>query len=110
MSSGERTAFSLAWVVAAYLMVCGGIVLALTVVAVADAWTRVAVWAAIGGGAAIGGLFAGRASPHRSFVEPALAGALVIGSLVLLVWRSAVGQLAFAFARDAIIREALIAG
>lgn len=53
-----------------------------------------------GAGAALGGFFAGRASPHRSYVEPAIAAALVVGSLWLLIHSTPMGKLAVSFVRS----------
>jgi hypothetical protein len=50
-------------------------------------------------GAALGGFFAGRASPHRSYLEPALAAALVVGSVAALIHSTPMGKLAVSFVR-----------
>jgi hypothetical protein len=106
--------FSLPWVLVSYFMICGGIVAAIVAVVsgfrAADMDPRVAGYLACGGGGALGGLFAGRASNHFSVLEPALAGAMVIASIFALIRYTAIGPLAFAFAEEAIIRESLVLG
>ena len=44
-------------------------------------------------GTAFGSFFAGRASPHRSLIEPAIAAALVVGSFVLVIYLTPMGKL-----------------
>lgn len=44
-------------------------------------------------GVAFGAFFAGRASPHRSYIEPALAAALVVGSFLLTVYLTPMGKI-----------------
>lgn len=95
-------------------MICGGLVAAIIAVISGFRAThldpRVAGYLACGGGGALGGLFAGRASNHFSILEPAIAGAMVIGSVFALIKYTAIGPLAFTFAEDAIVRESLILG
>lgn len=88
-----RRTFSLGWVVVSYFLVLGGIAAALVITVAAEIRDRRVGYGLIAGGAAIGGLFAGRASPHRSLLEPALAAALVIGSLVAFLSQTLLGQL-----------------
>lgn len=61
-------------------------------------------------GAAIGGFFAGRASPHKSYAEPAIAAALVVGSLVLLIYSTPMGEIAVGFTRGHVERIASTLG
>jgi hypothetical protein len=106
--------FSLGWVFVSYFMICGGIVAATVAVVsglrAADMDPRMAGYLACGGGGALGGLFAGRASNHFSILEPALAGAMVIASIFALIKYTAIGPWAFAFAETTIIRESLVLG
>ena len=53
-------------------------------------------------GAALGGFFAGRASPHRSFIEPAIAAASVVGSFIALIYSTSMGSIAVGLARSTV--------
>jgi hypothetical protein len=55
---------------------------------------------AFAAGAALGGFFAGRASPHRSFIEPAIAAALVVGAFVALIYSTPMGSIAVGLIRS----------
>lgn len=55
---------------------------------------------AFAAGAALGGFFAGRASPHRSYIEPAIAAGLVVGSFVALIYSTPMGAIAVGLIRD----------
>jgi MFS family permease len=89
---GTRRSFALGWVVVSYFLVLGGIAAALVITIAAEVRDRYVGYGLVAAGAAIGGLFAGRASPHRSLLEPALAAALVIGSLVAFLSQTLLGQ------------------
>ncbi len=70
------------WVLVSYVMIAGGFTLAAVMVAVARleaSWAREAIFFV---GALIGGLFAGRASPHKAVAEPAIAGLLFVPTMV----------------------------
>jgi hypothetical protein len=70
------------WVLVSYFMIAGGFTLAAVIVAIAGleaAWAREAIFFV---GALIGGLFAGRASPHKAVAEPAIAGLLFVPTMV----------------------------
>jgi MFS family permease len=87
-----RRRFSLGWIVVSYFLVLGGIAAALVITVAAEIRDRTIGYGLVAAGAAIGGLFAGRASPHRSLLEPAIAAALVIGSLVAFLSQTLLGQ------------------
>ncbi len=73
---------SLGWIFVSYLMIAGGFTIALLLLAVLGVdgeWVGYGVFFL---GAFAGGFFAGRASEHKTVVEPAIAGALFIGSLI----------------------------
>lgn len=53
-------------------------------------------------GAALGGFFAGRASEHRSLIEPAIAAAGVVGAFIALVYSTSMGSIAVGLARSRI--------
>jgi MFS family permease len=89
---GARRSFSLGWIVVSYFLVLGGIAAALVITVAAEIRDRYVGYGLVAAGAAIGGLFAGRASPHRSLLEPAIAAALVIGSLVAFLSQTLLGQ------------------
>jgi hypothetical protein len=110
MSSVERRAFSLGWVVVSYFLVLGGIAGALVAAGVLELHERTHAYALVAAGAAVGGLFAGRASPHRSYLEPALAGALVVGSLIAFMSRTSLGPWLYTFGKETMWREAAIVG
>lgn len=114
MAREEHRAFSLGWVLVSYFLICGGLVVAVVaLIATVDrdrVVSRAAAYAACGLGGLVGGFFAGRSSRHYSPLEPAVAGALIVGSVYLLVSRTAVGPLAFGFAEEHIERESLIVG
>jgi hypothetical protein len=87
------------WILVSYFMIAGGFTLAAVVVALAGMqaeWAREAVFFV---GALIGGLFAGRASPHKAVAEPAIAGLLFVPTLVAvftigLGWQLRIGPAA----------------
>ncbi|MEM9493670.1 MAG: hypothetical protein AAGC55_31260, partial [Myxococcota bacterium] len=112
----DGKSFSLSWVFVSYFAICGGLVVALAaavyllqVKAIAFD-PRMAGYATCGVGGLLGGLFAGRASRHFSVLEPALAGALVIGSIYCSLRWTAIGPFAFGFASEEIVRESLVLG
>jgi hypothetical protein len=104
--SGRR--FSPGWVVVSYFMVLGGLSLALAGLAMSHQRSQAAALLACLAGAAVGGFYAGRASPHRAYLEPALAGVLVIASVVALVKSTVMGDLLLSLQRDAATRTAMI--
>jgi len=70
------------WVLVSYFMIAGGFTIAAVIVGIAGMeaeWAREAIFFV---GALIGGLFAGRASPHKAVAEPAIAGVLFVPTLV----------------------------
>jgi hypothetical protein len=84
------------WVLVSYFMIAGGFTLAAVAVTLADISSQWARDAAFFVGALIGGLFAGRASPHKAVIEPAVAGLLFVPTLVGVIavglgWRFAWG-------------------
>jgi len=82
--------------------------IAIAVAAALEVHTRAINYGLLAGGAAIGGFFSGRASPHRSFLEPAIAGVLVVGSLVLFLWQTSVGTMLLP--REQVLRAAPVIG
>lgn len=112
--SPQDRGFSVSWILVSYFAICGGIVLAVAVFLATGGNSgldpRVAGYVTCGVGGLVGGFFAGRASRHFSIVEPAVAGALVIGSVYALVKWTAIGPWAFTFAAEAIVRESLVLG
>ena len=113
--TGSRgSLFSLSWVVVSYFLICGGVSAAAAGYAAAGARDPGAGYAAFFVGAALGGVLSGRASPHKSYLEPALAAALVVASLMLFVYATPMGRLGMAMARSEanvdVWRHAAIAG
>lgn len=112
--STDEATFSVGWIFVSYFAICGGIVVALGGLI----WTlqnvtldaRAAGYVACGAGGLIGGFFSGRASRHFSVLEPAIGGALVVGSVYGMVKWTALGPLVFAFAEETIARESLVLG
>ncbi|HEU5061286.1 MAG TPA: hypothetical protein VFU21_32395 [Kofleriaceae bacterium] len=106
--------FSLGWVVVSYFLICGGVCAAAAGYAAVGARDPGAGHAAFFVGAALGGVLSGRASPHRSYLEPALAAALVVASLMAFVYATPMGRLGVAMARSEanvdVWRHAAIAG
>lgn len=108
--SSSSSRFSLGWVLLSYFFICGGIVFASIGLVALRAQTTLAPFLAFGIGAALGGVFAGRASPHRSLLEPALAGVLVVGSIVALIAGTAIGPVVYAFASDSVWKTSTLLG
>lgn len=113
----SRRAFSFGWIFVSYFMICGGMVVGILATGyllhtaqLTDVDPRLSAYLACGGGAALGGFFAGRSSSHFSILEPAIAGGLVIGSIFALVKWTALGPLVFSFAESRITRESLVLG
>lgn len=106
--------FSLTWVLVSYFLICGGVCAAAAGYAAVGAREPGAGYAAFFVGAALGGFLSGRASPHRSYLEPALAAALVVGSLMAFVYATPMGRLGLTMARTEVNvdvwRHAAIAG
>jgi len=106
--------FSLGWVVVSYFLICGGVCAAAAAYALMGARDPGAGYAAFFVGAALGGVLAGRASPHKSYLEPALAATLVVASLMAFVYATPMGRLGVEMARSEanvdIWRHAAIAG
>jgi hypothetical protein len=88
-----RNPFSIGWIIVSYFMICGGLWAALAAYALMGAEDPIAVGAAVFAGSAFGGVLAGRASPHRSYIEPALAAMLVVGSLYAFVHSTSLGRI-----------------
>jgi hypothetical protein len=84
--------FSLAWVVVSYFLIAGGLCAAIAGFALSRATDPYAIAGALFVGAAVGGFLAGRGSPHRSYLEPALAALLVVGSVVAFVYSTPLGR------------------
>lgn len=97
-----------------YFLICGGVCAAAAGYAAVGAREPGAGYAAFFVGAALGGFLSGRASPHRSYLEPALAATLVVGSLMAFIYATPMGRLGVAMARSEVNvdvwRHAAIAG
>jgi hypothetical protein len=106
--------FSPSWVVVSYFLICGGVCAAAAGYAAVGAREPSAGYAAFFVGAALGGFLSGRASPHRSYLEPALAATLVVASLMAFIYATPMGRLGVAMARSEVNvdvwRHAAIAG
>ncbi len=59
-----------------------------------------------GSGAALGGFFTARASPHRSLVEPAIGAVLVVGSFLAVIYSTPMGKILISFSGDHLERLA----
>lgn len=110
VAAGSSAAFSPVWVVVSYFLICGGLLAAAAGYAAVGARDPGAGYAAFFVGAALGGFLAGRASPHKSYAEPALAAALVVVSVLLFVRSTPMGKMAMAFVGTEVNRHAMIAG
>jgi hypothetical protein len=108
-SSSDRL-FSPSWVIASFLMICGGLAIAFGGAVAAGFRSELAAYVAFGAGAAIGGFAAGRASPHRSFLEPAIAGALVVLVILAFIQATPLGKLALALFPDTVTAVSLRLG
>jgi hypothetical protein len=93
VADDSRRGSSLGWVVVSYFLVLGGIAAAMVIAVATEIRDERIGYGLVAAGAAIGGLFAGRASPHLSLLEPAVAAALVIASLVVFLSQTLLGQL-----------------
>jgi hypothetical protein len=102
--------FSPGWVVVSYFLNCGGLCAAVTAYALTGTDDPYAIGAAMFVGAGLGGYLAGRGSPHRSYLEPALAAVLVVGSVVAFVYSTPLGRLLVDWHRDQVVRAALQLG
>ena len=110
MTTTAESRFSFAWLFVAYFMIAGGI-FATAIVAIAlELDLRVGAYVAFGAGGVIGGFLSARATPHRSHLEAAVAGAVIAGTIALFLSYTAIGALLYAFARDAVTRETLMLG
>jgi hypothetical protein len=110
MSQISRKKFSIGWIVTSYFMIFGGIYLMAVLLGalnIQGAWTRYAMFSL---GSLIGGFFTGRASPHKSIVEPALGAIAMVVTLALFFFVTPIGQFLFDFGKSAIIRDTIIIG
>ena len=102
--------FSPSWVIASFLMICGGLAIVFGGAVAAGFRSELAAYGAFALGAAIGGFTAGRASPHRSFLEPAIAAVLVVVVILAFARATPVGKLAIAMFPDAVTAVSLRLG
>lgn len=102
--------FSIAAVFLSYLLVAGGIALALVLVGQIGVTGEAVVYGALALGGAIGGGLAARASRGSTVVEPAIGGALVILTLVGVFVGTEAGAFLWHAAKDDIVRTVAIAG
>ena len=97
-----------------YFLICGGVCAAAAGYAAIGARDPEAGYAAFFVGAALGGVLSGRASPHKSYLEPALAAAVVVASLMAFIYATPMGRLGVAMAKSEVNvdvwRHAAIAG
>ncbi|MCC6995509.1 MAG: hypothetical protein IT370_12935 [Deltaproteobacteria bacterium] len=93
----ERNGFSIASVILSYLLVAGGVVLAL-VGEFAGKFDlgRYTIHMVMGAGAVVGGFLAARASRGSTILETAIGGGLVIVSLAALLYSTWFGGMIFA--------------
>ncbi len=86
MNTGERR-FSVGWVLISYFLVAGGFVLAgaITTIFEISSSSKILGYIFLFVGAAIGGFFAGRASPGHTMVEPGFGALLLFVSLFALM-------------------------
>ena len=110
VAAGSSATFSPVWVVVSYFLICGGLLAAAAGYAAVGARDPGAGYAAFFVGAALGGFLAGRASPHKSYAEPALAAALVVVSVLQFVRSTPMGKMAMAFVGTEVNRHAMICG
>jgi hypothetical protein len=110
----SRSGFSPGWVIVSYFLICGGVTAAAAGYWLSGARDTTSGHIAFFFGAALGGLLAGRASPHRSYLEPALAASLVVFSIVAFVHQTPMGKYGIALAEShagvSVTRHAWIAG
>lgn len=106
----ERRGSFLGWTIVSYFAICGGLMAAFLGVVAGRQDSPWAALAAFAVGAAIGGFFAGRASPHRSYLEPALAGVLVVGSVLGFAYLTPMGRLAIGYGGDELLHAAAVVG
>ncbi|HKE15991.1 MAG TPA: hypothetical protein VKB80_14035 [Kofleriaceae bacterium] len=104
------TRFSPSWVLVSYFLICGGLCAAAAGYGLTGTRDPYAIGAALFVGAGLGGFLAGRASPHRSTIEPALAALLVVGSLVAFVYSTPFGRILVVSHREEVVRTALVLG
>ena len=102
MGSSSDRLFSISWVIASFLMICGGLAMAFGAAVAAGFRTELAAYGAFAAGATVGGFTAGRASPHRSFLEPAIAGALVVLVVLAFARATPIGKMAITLFSDAV--------
>jgi hypothetical protein len=101
-----RAGFSPGWVVVSYFLICGGLCAAIAGYALTRTSDPYVIGAALFVGAGLGGFLAGRASPHRSYLEPVLAAALVVASFVAFVYSTPLGRLVVEMHKDQVVRSA----
>jgi len=110
MSQVSSKKFSLGWIITSYFMIFGGIFLTMVLFGAAKlsgTWTQFAIFAV---GSLIGGFFTGRASPHKSIVEPALGALAMVATLAAFFLVTPIGQFIFSMSKAALIRNVSVIG
>ena len=108
MSHVSDRKFSVGWVFTSYFTMFGGVLIVGILMGLAQLrgeWTGYVVF---GVGGMLGGFFTGRASPHRSFIEPAIGGVLMVLTLFLIFFVTPIGRLVFSLAEDSVTRTGII--
>ena len=72
-----------------------------------EGWTLYATFLL---GSALGGFMTGRASPHKSIIEPALGAIGILITVAMLFSLTKIGMFLFSLAKGALIRSAIIYG
>ena len=83
-SAPQSRGFSIPWTIFNYLMISGGFLLSLIAIVLLQIThsSEALAWAIMSSGATFGGFFAGRASPGKTIIEPALGGAMLFFALM----------------------------
>lgn len=80
-----KQGFSVGWIFVAYFMIAGGFIIAASLAALLKLQSAAAAYVVYFLGAGFGGFFAGRASPGKTIIEPAVGGVLLVASFVGLI-------------------------
>jgi hypothetical protein len=98
-----RNGFSFSSVILSYFLVGGGLFTGSLVLALMHLDSEAAGYALMGGGAALGGFVAGRASRGETILEPAIGAVAVVATIVALGAGTDAGKTLWAVAQDATI-------
>ncbi len=103
---GEEKNFRLGWVFVSYFMIAGGLMVAASALGVMRVTNQFVGYGVYFFGAAFGGFFAGRASPGKTVLEPAIAGALLFATFVAFIAAVPGARAVWRLAGDGIIAKA----